>query len=155
DYEKVPKEELKDIEELRSFFVKSVSQEWPITISYFSDSLVLSAENSNACYSILEFICKLYIRIWDEYKLLIRGGITIGKLIHEDNGPIFGSAMNEAYYLESKLAIYPRIIVSTTGFQSLQQVDLYKQMQHIFNIDEDYSNINLASAYNYLINYSA
>lgn len=155
NYEKVPAEELKNVEETRRLFAKSVAEKWPITISYFSDSLVLSAENSNACYSILEFICKLYVRIWDEYQLLIRGGISIGKLIHDDNGPIFGPAMNEAYKLESKCAIFPRIVVSTTGFQTLQRVDLYQQMQHIFNIDEDYSNINLASAYNYLINHSA
>jgi hypothetical protein len=41
---------------------------------------------------------------------LLRGGVVIGKLIHQDN-LILGPAMNEAYDLESKSALYPRITI--------------------------------------------
>jgi hypothetical protein len=43
--------------------------------------------------------------------LLIRGGITIGKLYHS-NGVVFGEGMVDAYRLESSVAIYPRVVIS-------------------------------------------
>lgn len=44
------------------------------------------------------------------------------RLIHEPGGVLFGPAMNEAYSLESKSAIYPRILVFDTATQHLQQM---------------------------------
>jgi hypothetical protein len=44
---------------------------------------------------------------------LIRGGATIGKLYHA-GGVVFGDAMVEAYRLESRTAVYPRIVLSPT-----------------------------------------
>jgi hypothetical protein len=43
--------------------------------------------------------------------LLIRGGATIGKLYHA-NGISFGEAMIEAFRLETRTAIYPRVVLS-------------------------------------------
>lgn len=48
--------------------------------------------------------------------LLIRGGITIGNLHHE-SGVVFGKGLVEAYELESKVAIYPRIVVGPKIYQ--------------------------------------
>lgn len=42
---------------------------------------------------------------------ILRGGITKGELHHQD-GVVFGKALIEAYELESKKAIVPRILVS-------------------------------------------
>lgn len=44
---------------------------------------------------------------------LIRGGVTIGNLYHSQ-GVVFGPAMVEAYELESRTAVYPRIVASHT-----------------------------------------
>jgi hypothetical protein len=44
--------------------------------------------------------------------LLIRGGMTIGKLYHH-KGVVFGEGMIDAYRLESEVAIYPRVILSS------------------------------------------
>ena len=41
---------------------------------------------------------------------LLRGGVTIGKLYHDDD-IVLGPALVEAYTLESKIAINPRIIL--------------------------------------------
>lgn len=41
---------------------------------------------------------------------LIRGAVTVG-LIHHDEHIVFGPALNRAYELESKVAIYPRILI--------------------------------------------
>lgn len=150
----IPPEELDSVIESQKLMAQAISSEWPIIISYFSDSLVLSASNSNACYMILESIANMTVRIWEEYRLLIRGGISIGQLVHVDNGPIFGPAMNAAYFLESKKAVNPRVIVDNTAFESLKNVDLYAKMNTIFSKSEDYVSINLASSFNYLINFS-
>lgn len=49
--------------------------------------------------------------------LLIRDGITIGKLYH-NNSIVFGEALIDAFELESQNAIYPRIIVSNSVMAS-------------------------------------
>lgn len=43
--------------------------------------------------------------------LLVRGGATVGPLFHE-GGVLLGEALIEAYELESRVASYPRIVVS-------------------------------------------
>ncbi|MCG8563685.1 MAG: hypothetical protein MI747_01235, partial [Desulfobacterales bacterium] len=54
--------------------------------------------------------------------MMVRGGISVGKLIHEEAGALFGPAMNEAYALESKSAIYPRVIISPEAFELLESM---------------------------------
>lgn len=60
-------------------------------------------------YSILLDLTRLQLDLLDN-NVIIRGGIAIGKLRHTQT-EIFGPAMNEAYYLESKIARYPRIVI--------------------------------------------
>jgi hypothetical protein len=43
--------------------------------------------------------------------LLVRGGATIGKLFHAQ-GVVFGDALVDAYRVESKVAKYPRVVLS-------------------------------------------
>lgn len=43
--------------------------------------------------------------------LLVRGGATIGKLF-DGNGIVFGEAMMEAYHIETRIATYPRVVLS-------------------------------------------
>lgn len=47
--------------------------------------------------------------------LLIRGGLTVGELYHDEN-IVYGPAMIRAYEMENKMAIYPRIIVDMKAF---------------------------------------
>lgn len=42
---------------------------------------------------------------------LIRGGATIGMLYHS-RGVVFGEAMIEAFEIESRIAVYPRVVLS-------------------------------------------
>jgi hypothetical protein len=44
---------------------------------------------------------------------LVRGGATIGKLYHAQ-GVIFGEALGEAYELEKRTAIFPRVVFSNS-----------------------------------------
>lgn len=48
-----------------------------------------------------------------DHGILCRGAVSLGKFIHTDKY-LFGPALVEAYLLESKAALYPRIILDRT-----------------------------------------
>lgn len=58
--------------------------------------------------------------------MLVRGGVTIGRLYHS-GGVVFGEALVDAYHLESRVAIYPRIAVSSRIYSRLPKRDRIAQ----------------------------
>jgi hypothetical protein len=60
--------------------------------------------------------------------LLIRGGITLGRLYHS-GGVVFGEAMVNAYHLESRVANYPRIVVSARVYSKLPEANRHRLRQ--------------------------
>ena len=80
------------------------------TVTSFSDCVVVSSPISNAagCETVLALATKYWDR-WLDNGFLGRGGATVGQLVHR-NGVVFGPALVEAYELEAKMAVYPRII---------------------------------------------
>jgi hypothetical protein len=115
--EKSGEDNIKKIQEISELLISlplkvtkfgSVFQERKIT--QFSDSIVISFKliDQNAFIELLDEILQIILNfIVKGY--LVRGGISYGKLVHNDN-IVFGPAMISAYELESKIAIYPRII---------------------------------------------
>jgi hypothetical protein len=95
-------------------------------ISSFSDNIVISYPLSPilaktkfnerlAALSILFHFNNLLAKIASaalSIGFLIRGGATIGKLYHA-KGVVFGEALVDAYQIESKTSVYPRVIVSS------------------------------------------
>ncbi len=83
-----------------------------VKVTQFSDNIVLSykIDSDDQLAFIIISISDMISRLI-QYGFLLRGAITQGKVIHTDK-QLFGPAMNEAYELESKVAIYPRIIIS-------------------------------------------
>lgn len=80
-------------------------------ITIFSDTIVVSvrAKDKSAIFrTLLEIKHLIMALIWRG--ILVRGAIVRGKLIHETE-KVFGPALIEAYTLESKAALYPRIIL--------------------------------------------
>lgn len=80
-------------------------------ISIFSDCIVISflmEKPSGVFFTLLE-IKWLIMRLVSK-GVLCRGAISIGKFIHTDHY-LFGPALVEAYTLESKAAMYPRVIL--------------------------------------------
>ncbi len=95
-----------------------------IQILQFSDSLVITLPYTDCdfikkisliTYNLAYLICKLAMS-----NFFIRGGIAIGKIYHKRN-VLFGPALLEAYGLESKYAIYPRVILSKGIENKLQK----------------------------------
>ncbi len=50
--------------------------------------------------------------------ILVRGGISIGPTFHQ-RGILYGSGLLKAYEIESKIAIYPRIVIDPFLFNKL------------------------------------
>lgn len=97
-------------------------------VTQFSDSVVisfLSNEESEVFYSLLSLL-------WVQLNLVLhgilcRGGIVRGKLIHTEKC-LFGPAIIDAYTLESKAALYPRIILD----ESIIEVGIEAHGKHHF-----------------------
>lgn len=83
-----------------------------IEITRFSDCIVISvpANNKDCLFELCISLLHFQFEIFNRHKILMRGGVTQGKLVHT-NKLLFGPAMNRAYQLESQLSIYPRIII--------------------------------------------
>jgi hypothetical protein len=108
-------------------------------ITQFSDSIVVSFQltDKNAFIELLDDIMKIVVNfVLKGY--LVRGGITYGKLLHQNN-IVFGPAMIAAYELESKIAIYPRIIFDKELVEELIRNDDYA-LKRIFKDEIESSN---------------
>lgn len=91
--------------------------EFGIEVSTFSDNAVISypAKEDNLFFLIIELI-HLQLDLVIE-GVLIRGGITIGDLYH-DKDVVYGPAMVQAYEMENRIAVYPRIVVDVKAIVS-------------------------------------
>lgn len=80
-------------------------------ITYFSDSIVFSIKSTHTSdlLEVFEILKRIQIKLIDK-GILLRGGIVQGKVIHTEE-MILGPAMINAYDLESKSALYPRITI--------------------------------------------
>ncbi len=83
-----------------------------LQVTQFSDSVVLSYrvdQKDQLAFSIMD-LGRLIIELLQK-EILVRGAITMGDVFHNET-KLFGPAMNEVYKLESKIAIYPRVIIT-------------------------------------------
>lgn len=79
--------------------------------THFSDCLILSANRTlDGLKAIIHLIivCTLNLLVEDFF---IRGGLTAGG-IHHDQYFVYGLAINKAYEIEHKKAIYPMTLIS-------------------------------------------
>ncbi|MCI5130645.1 MAG: hypothetical protein D3904_03795 [Candidatus Electrothrix sp. EH2] len=108
-----------------------------VQCSCFSDSVVVSVScddiNVNEAASTLIANLSLLGAALIKNGILIRGGMTVGKLIHYDNGIVLGQGMIDAYELESKLAKYPRIILSSKLIEKLNYPILKKRDRYPYH----------------------
>jgi len=95
-------------------------------VTQFSDSVVISFpinEESVVFYALLEILwVQLNLVL---FGMLCRGAVSKGKLIHTEK-MLYGPALIDAYRLESKAALYPRVILD----ESIVEVGISAHAQH-------------------------
>ncbi len=80
-------------------------------ITQFSDSIVISKPYEEKSFEWFATRVAKYQRILLDERLLCRGGIAVNK--HFSNGSFtFSAGLIEAYHVESKIARYPRVVIS-------------------------------------------
>jgi len=110
----------------------------------FSDSIVVSVKvdnNINEMTSTLIANLAYIGAILIEKGILFRGGITIGNIIHNQNGTVFGQGLIDAYLLETKSAKYPRLVLSDKLIEELNyplkaKSDRYPYHQYLNRFDD-------------------
>lgn len=81
---------------------------------FFSDTIVFFMKENSDDISQLFFIIRyLQDRLWEK-KICLRGAVTLGEMYwpYEKESITLGPALIDAYRLESRIAIFPRILVS-------------------------------------------
>lgn len=127
------KEQFEKSKEIRDRVSKSLKNKSSIQITHFSDSIVFSIglENDMYAMSLFEYVGRITYRLWKDFKILIRGGVSIGNLIHKENGVLFGPAMVNAYDYETNLANYPRIIFDDLSYNVYRNSPSFKAMKKL------------------------
>lgn len=103
-------------EKVRCIEQYSMSEtEWNWKVYSFSDNfaVVVSFQEAgffSACEQLFWTLQIIQVEIASLFGVLIRGGITKGKIYAGDNF-IYGPALIRAYEIESEIAIYPRLVI--------------------------------------------
>lgn len=112
------------------------------TLIQFSDSIIISAPfNPDSFCSFSKLIAEYQLKLL-HVGIPIRGGITFGKHYYKDDF-LFSSGLIDAYGIESKLARYPRIIISDDLFELLKSQKV--NLEFVIN-DNDYKIIDFLHA---------
>lgn len=103
-----------------------------LQISFFSDSTVITLPYSSdeldiKLFLIIRALAYVISKIAMQ-NFFVRGGISIGKMFHEDN-IYFGPAYLDAYKLESENASYPRVILSEVLKQKAKKMPYIKEAE--------------------------
>jgi hypothetical protein len=83
-----------------------------------SDGIVMSSDNTGKGLEFLVLAIKQLSIALLRLGMFTRGGLAKGKLHHDDN-VLFGDGFMDAYFLESQIAKYPRIIVGKTVYDDM------------------------------------
>jgi hypothetical protein len=98
----------------------AITQGLDLQITQFSDSIVFSFVPTKHYFMNFSFFKELAIQMINQ-EVIFRGGITYGKIFHNTEF-VFGPGMIQAYHLESKLAIVPRIIIDDLAMNLKDEV---------------------------------
>lgn len=106
-----------------------------LNVTWFSDSLVISISNYeiDALYTLIKLVNEIQSNLLVK-NILIRGAISLGECYHNKNN-VYGKCMVQAYELECKVAVTPRVIIS-------KEIIKYLEREHTKEEEEIDMNIN-------------
>ena len=104
-----------------------------LNVSTFSDNVVLSSPVGPHISEFLRLVAAMNL-LTSSMHFLLRGGIAVGDIYHDDE-VVFGPALNRAYELENKVAIYPRIVVDEPVLEvgSIEGFDAFEDGLHFID----------------------
>ena len=112
-----------------------------VKVKIFSDNILLCAslENGEHTQVLNEFfsiINDIETTMINGNHLFVRGAIVVGNIHFEENF-VLGEALLKAYEIESKVAIFPRIIIDETVFEYVDKDFQYfkKDMDGLYFFD--------------------
>lgn len=151
NYDRVPADEVAEVEDIMARLNDVTLSRTNISVSYFSDCIVLSAlkDDKYSRQMIVESVRNFSMILWMSKKMLIRGGICEGKLHHSSGGPVFGPALNRAYEIESREAVYPRILIDPECLISLKEDGTLNLYGRLFQCENGRAYLSLASSLAY------
>jgi hypothetical protein len=88
-----------------------VKEDLEIRYSTFSDNVVITQKVGPKTQMLIQQLANFQLGAALP-GFLLRGGITIGDIVHDDE-VVFGPGLNRAYYLESKVAKFPRLVLDS------------------------------------------
>lgn len=92
----------------------------------FSDNIVISSSAEWGGFgSLMNSICEYSLKLL-ERGYLVRGGLTVGKLLHDDS-TLMGPALIEAHVIESQQARFPRVLLSSSALEAIETCDDRRQ----------------------------
>ena len=104
----------KELRSLRRMLLRQprmlgVKENLEIRYSTFSDNVVITQKVGPKTQMLIQQLANFQLGSAIP-GFLLRGGITIGDVIHDDE-VVFGPGLNRAYHLESKIAKFPRLVL--------------------------------------------
>lgn len=114
-------------------FSKEIRDDTTFTI--MSDSIVISAPNNKGGLMFILYLCDKIQMLLLSQGILLRGGIAEGEFFQLDN-ILFGPALNEAHSIESKKAIYPRIVIANNIIDDLKNKGMFISFADCKSIDD-------------------
>lgn len=128
-----PSEIIDIVDCLKNDFIQANEEfKLQLEITQVSDCIIISFEKSFnfILHYILYIIAYVQANALVKYGLLFRGGGTYGKIIHNQHY-LFGEAYNRAYNLESKYALYPRVIIDKQIIEELKTYEKESCMEYL------------------------
>lgn len=99
---------LSEIRDFKNYSLSNATAQRELEVSVFSDCIAISGEPGG----LMTIVSSAMALQWKLLYLgiLTRGGISSGKTFHADD-ILYGEGMMKAHELESKAAVYPRIVI--------------------------------------------
>lgn len=106
------------------YIMSEIEKHSQIRVRIFSDNILICEEIDEknpeiAIYEVLSVIEKIEFEQFKIGALFLRGSFVVDNL-HFGENFVYGQALLKAYELESKTAIYPRVIVDDSVFKNIK-----------------------------------
>lgn len=106
-----------------------------LRITSFAEMIAISIPLSEreALDKILKIVSALIRTLLSEFGLTVRGGISVGKLYHDELN-VFGPALQKSQKLETEYAIYPRVVAEESDISRALSFCSESSQQMIFSL---------------------